>query len=120
MKFWKVKFYYFTLFLKHFYLFSGIKEVRRHCPNTPIVLVGTKLDLRDYYEDTLIYKLKEKKITLISYPKGLQMMKNIGAVAYLECSASTQKGVKNVFKEAIWAVLRHSQQVRKKKECAIL
>nr|pir GTP-binding protein p21 - pig (fragments) [Sus scrofa domesticus] len=39
----------------------------RHCPNTPIILVGTK------------------KLTPITYPQGLAMAK------YLECSALTQR-----------------------------
>ena len=77
--------------------------MRHHCPNTPIILVGTKLDLRD--DKDTIEKLKEKKLTPITYPQGLAMAKEIGAVKYLECSALTQRGLKTVFDEAIRAVL---------------
>ena len=48
-----------------------------------------------------IEKLRERKLAPITYPQGLAMVKEIGAVKYLECSALTQKGVKNVFDEAI-------------------
>ena len=40
-------------------------EVTHHCPNTPIILVGTKLDLRDDKEAT--EKLKEKRLAPITY-----------------------------------------------------
>ena len=40
-------------------------EVRHHCPNTPIILVGTKLDLRDDKET--IEKLKMNQRSSISY-----------------------------------------------------
>ncbi len=52
-----------------------------HCPNTPIILVGTKLDLRDDKEQ--IEKLKEKKQAPITFPQGLSMMKEISAIKYL-------------------------------------
>ena len=79
-----------------------IPEVRHHCPNVPIILVGTKLDLR---EDTVtIEKLREKRLAPITYPQGSSLAKDIGAVKYLECSALTQKGLKQVFDEAIRAV----------------
>lgn len=29
--------------------FQWIPEIKHHCPDTPIVLVGTKMDLRDSY-----------------------------------------------------------------------
>lgn len=51
-------------------------EVRHHCPSTPIILVGTKLDLRD--EKETIEKLKEKKLAPITYPQGLALAKEIG------------------------------------------
>ncbi|KAF9895593.1 Rho GTPase protein rac1, partial [Lobosporangium transversale] len=93
-------------------------EIKHHAPNVPTILVGTKLDLRDD-KDTL-EKLNEKKMTPISYPQGLQMAKEIGAVRYLECSALTQSGLKNVFDEAIRAVLCPVQPAKKSKKCLIL
>lgn len=67
-------------------------EVSHHCPGVPIVLVGTKLDLRD--DRDVIEKMKAKGQSPISYQMGLQLAKEIGAAKYLECSALTQKGLK--------------------------
>ncbi|XP_067238920.1 ras-related C3 botulinum toxin substrate 1b isoform X1 [Chanodichthys erythropterus] len=118
-------------------------EVRHHCPNTPIILVGTKLDLRD--DKDTIEKLKEKKLTPITYPQGLAMAKEIafqhpglpvggkrsilqpqkqviklGAVKYLECSALTQRGLKTVFDEAIRAVLCPPPVKKRGRKCSLL
>nr|CAD7406282.1 unnamed protein product [Timema cristinae] len=93
-------------------------EVRHHCPSTPIILVGTKLDLREDKET--IEKLKDKKLAPITYPQGLAMAKEIGAVKYLECSALTQKGLKTVFDEAIRAVLCPVLQVKPKRHCVLV
>jgi len=78
-------------------------EVSHHCPNTPLILVGTKLDLRE--DSETLAKLETKKQSPISYEQGMQMAKEIGAVKYMECSALTQKGLKAVFDEAIRAVI---------------
>mmetsp|Transcript_30910 Transcript_30910/g.34469 ORF Transcript_30910/g.34469 Transcript_30910/m.34469 type:complete len:196 (+) Transcript_30910:86-673(+) len=96
-------------------------EISHHCPNTPIILVGTKLDLRE--EQDTISKLAAKKQAPITYEQGLQMMKDIGAVKYMECSALTQKGLKAVFDEAIRAVISPDVAKNKKKKrsgCALL
>ncbi|MBN3289304.1 RAC2 protein, partial [Polypterus senegalus] len=93
-------------------------EVRHHCPSTPIILVGTKLDLRD--EKETIEKLKEKKLAPITYPQGLALAKEIDAVKYLECSALTQRGLKTVFDEAIRAVLCPQPTKIKKRGCLLL
>ncbi|XP_010769556.1 ras-related C3 botulinum toxin substrate 1-like [Notothenia coriiceps] len=58
------------------YIPTWYPEVRHHCPSTPIILVGTKLDLRD--EKDTIEKLKEKKLAPITYPQGLALAKEIG------------------------------------------
>ena len=93
-------------------------ELAHHCPNTPIILVGTKLDLREDKET--IEKLREKKLSPITNPQGLAMTKEIRAVKYLECSALTQKGLKNVFDEAIRAVLCPKAKPKKNKGCVVL
>ncbi|KAG0172031.1 Rho GTPase protein rac1 [Apophysomyces sp. BC1034] len=93
-------------------------EINHHAPSIPIILVGTKLDLRE--EPATVEKLKEKRMTPISYTQGVQMAKEIGAVKYLECSALTQKGLKNVFDEAIRAVLSPPPTSNRRKNCTIL
>ncbi len=94
-------------------------EISHHCPGKPIILVGTKKDLRD--DDATLSYLKEKNLEPISFDAGAQMSKEIGAVKYLECSALTQRGLKNVFDEAIRAVLCPPvKQTKKKKGCMIL
>uniref|UniRef100_A0A673WA10 small monomeric GTPase n=1 Tax=Salmo trutta TaxID=8032 RepID=A0A673WA10_SALTR len=93
-------------------------EVRHHCPSTPIILVGTKLDLRD--EKETIEKLKEKKLAPITYPQGLALAKEIDSVKYLECSALTQRGLKTVFDEAIRAVLCPQPTKVKKRPCLLI
>lgn len=93
-------------------------EVSHHCPNVPIILVGTKLDLRDDKET--IDKLQEKKRAPITYPQGLQLLKEINGTKYLECSALTQQGLKQVFEEAIRAVLNPPVKSTKKKGCLLL
>jgi len=93
-------------------------EVKHHCPSTPVILVGTKTDLRD--DAATIQKLKEKKLQPMSEQQGMSLAKEIGAVKYLECSALTQTGLKNVFDETIRAVLYPVVKKKPKKKCAIL
>ncbi|TVC15234.1 Ras-related C3 botulinum toxin substrate 1 [Bagarius yarrelli] len=77
-------------------------EVRHHCPSTPIILVGTKLDLRD--EKDTIEKLKEKKLAPITYPQGLALAKEIGSKSGNICSlGSFRKHTADIFHlDLIW------------------
>ncbi|CAK9779885.1 putative Rho GTPase [Cutaneotrichosporon oleaginosum] len=104
-----------------------VPEVRHHAPGVPMILVGTKLDLRD--DPVSVQRLKERRFAPISFAAGLQLAKEIGAVRYVEASSKTQKGLKSVFDEAIRAVLTpHDRNLtldpkekkKKKKDCVIL
>ena len=82
-------------------------EVSHHCPNTPVVLVGTKLDLRDDQDTNDL--LAKKNLQPLTYAQGLQMAKEINAVKYLECSALTQKGLKVIRLTNHGLLPRHNQ-----------
>merc|ERR1719337_137732 len=88
-------------------------ELKHHSPGVPMILVGTKLDLRS--DPNTVAKLREKSppTTPITFEEGLDMSRSIGAVKYLECSALTQKGLKSVFDEAIRVVLIGPQAKKK-------
>ena len=74
-------------------------EIEHHAPNVPIILVGTKLDLRE--DRGTIEGLKQKRMEPVSYEQALMVSREIRAHKYLECSALTQRNLKSVFDEAI-------------------
>ena len=72
-------------------------EVRHHCPGVPCLVVGTQVDLRD--DPQVIEKLQRQKQRPVAAEHGERLARELGAVKYVECSALTQKGLKNVFDE---------------------
>ncbi|XP_076913599.1 rac-like GTP-binding protein ARAC7 [Bidens hawaiensis] len=98
-------------------------ELRRFAPNVPVVLVGTKLDLRNDNG----YLADNYGSNVITSAQGEELRKQIGAAAYIECSSKTQQNVKAVFDTAIKVVLqpprrkevmRHKR--RKNSGCSIM
>jgi Ras family protein A len=92
-------------------------EVRHFCPNVPIILVGNKKDLRN--DGGTIRELQKMKQEPVKYDEGRSMSEKITAFGYLECSAKTKEGVREVFETATKAAL----QVKKKKnkvKCTLL
>uniref|UniRef100_A0A8C5WMF2 Uncharacterized protein n=2 Tax=Leptobrachium leishanense TaxID=445787 RepID=A0A8C5WMF2_9ANUR len=91
-----------------------IPEIHGHCPRVPLLLVGTQCDLReDVKVHVQLARHREKPVP----PSSAQALaEKIGAVAYVECSALTQKNLKEVFDAAILSGLRHSE-LRLQREC---
>ncbi|KAJ8916350.1 hypothetical protein NQ315_005047 [Exocentrus adspersus] len=85
-------------------------EVKHFCPNVPIILVGNKKDLRN--DPNTISELKKMKQEPVKPQDGRSMAEKINAFAYLECSAKSKEGVREVFENATRAAL----QVKKKKK----
>jgi len=63
--------------------------------------------------------LERQKQKVIQVDSGEKLARELGAVRYVECSALTQKGLKNVFDEAIVAALE-PPVVKKRAKCVIL
>ena len=75
-----------------------VPEITQCCPNIPFLLVGLQIDLR---ED----KSLQAKAQLVAADAGEKLAHKLGAVKYVECSAITQKGLRNVIEEGFLAAL---------------
>jgi len=93
-------------------------EIKHHCADAPILLIGTKIDLREDKETLQI--LAENGQAPIKREQGQKLANKIRAVKYLECSALTQRGLKQVFDEAVRAVLRPQPVRRRQRKCNLL
>eukprot|EP01128_Nolandella_sp_AFSM9_P010315 TRINITY_DN7101_c0_g1_i1.p1 TRINITY_DN7101_c0_g1~~TRINITY_DN7101_c0_g1_i1.p1 ORF type:complete len:202 (+),score=32.81 TRINITY_DN7101_c0_g1_i1:120-725(+) len=69
-------------------------ELNRISPDTPILLVGTKTDLRD--DEGIIKRLAGKHLAPITPKLGNKMRKTISAVAYLECSIENESSMQQI------------------------
>ncbi|KAH8980890.1 cell division control protein 42 [Lactarius akahatsu] len=79
--------------------FTHLVRKCHHCPGNPCLIVGTQVDLHD--DPHVMEKLQRQ----VAPEQGDRFPSELGAVKYVECSALTQKGLKNIFNEAIVAAL---------------
>lgn len=86
------------------------REVSKFCPNAPIILVGTKQDLRNVNSQCAGFSFQTSlsPIVTVKYEDGQEMAEQIGAYSYQECSAKRNEGVREVFKMATWAAMAPS------------
>nr|XP_033806581.1 rho-related GTP-binding protein RhoV [Geotrypetes seraphini] len=89
-----------------------IPEIRTHSPHVPIVLVGTQADLRD--DVNVLINLSHCHVQPVPEPQAQGLAEKIQALAYLECSALTQKNLKEVFDTAILSAIEHKARLEKK------
>lgn len=81
----------------------------------PFLLVGTKSDLRDVIP---------KGLPHVTTQRGQKFAKKIGAADYMECSAKTQAGIRDVFERAMTLAMANyeakASKKRKGKMCLVM
>lgn len=108
---------------------------KRNGTVTPIILVGTKLDIRQDIEKfnqqsnmnnsnnvsqpqhSLNGMQNISTQSIVSYNEGYSTSMKLGCSSYVECSALTQDGLKLVFDSAIKIALQKKKQERNEEEC---
>ncbi|KAL5987612.1 Ras-related C3 botulinum toxin substrate 3 [Asimina triloba] len=116
-----------------------IPELQHYSPGVPIVLAGTKLDLREdkYYladhpglvtvtttqfsTSAIVYSIHHPDCKVFrkhirNKYSGEELRKQIGAAYYIECSSKTQQNVKAVFDAAIKVVIQPPSKQKEKKK----
>lgn len=90
-----------------------VPEVKHHCPSTPILLVGTKCDLKDT-------RNRNTSAEIVTSKTGKTLEKSIGACGFVECSARTREGVQLVFERAVTACISRTRPTRKQGPCKLV
>ncbi|XP_076460277.1 rho-related BTB domain-containing protein 1-like isoform X2 [Babylonia areolata] len=93
-------------------------EIRRFCPTTPIILVGTQTDLRYLYNDDTYLKMEKglmyrpiSEVDIVTPAMGHDVAKDIGAPFY-ESSVLTRFGVSDVFINSVRAALIERRKLK--------
>ncbi|XP_016018844.2 rho-related GTP-binding protein RhoU [Rousettus aegyptiacus] len=83
-----------------------VPEIRGHCPRAPIILVGTQSDLRE--DVKVLIELDKGKEKPVPEEAAQLCAQEVKAACYIECSALTQKNLKEVFDAAIVTAMQAS------------
>ncbi|PVF94900.1 putative GTPase Rho1 [Serendipita vermifera] len=94
-----------------------VPEVAHFCPGVPFILVRCKKDLTDGQQ--VVDDITRRGEKRISIEYGEALSRRIGASAYLECSAKSGEGVKQVFQTAAMATCSSDSKI-KPRDCVIV
>jgi Ras-related C3 botulinum toxin substrate 1 len=96
-----------------------IVEIKGCAPDAPFIIVGTKTDLRGNPET--LRELESKNLCVVTKAQGEALCAELKGHRYLECSALTQSGLKDVFDECIRCFVKKQMEARSPKpRCSIL
>jgi len=70
-------------------------ELKNYCKDAPFILVGTKMDLR-----------KDKSTKCVDRKSAEAVATDVANGIYMECSALTQDGLKEIFEKAVEVVTK--------------
>jgi len=80
-------------------IIQWLKELNDYSKGTPIILVATKIDIRD--DKAMVEQLAKDGEKVLTQEDGDKLAKEIGAAYYIETSARTRKGVDEIFQKAL-------------------
>ena len=85
-------------------------EIRHHCPRVPLLLVGTKSDLRGKGKEEITREEIDARVL------------ELGAIGYVECSAMYGTGLREIIDTAISYLERNipEKKQKKKQNCSVM
>ncbi len=92
-----------------------VPEIKENCPNTAYILAGSRSKNRDEFpqhED----EFSAKCWSPVSKEKGIEMMKKVKALDYIEFSVENNKQVDQVFESAMRCVIHPKEEKKEKPE----
>jgi len=89
-----------------------LPEIKHHCPDASVLLVGTKIDMREDNETKAF--LADKKLSPVLFSAGEALASEIKAYKYVEISSLRQIGIRNCFEEAVRSVFVNRKQIDKR------
>ena len=93
-------------------------EIKHFAQAAPIILVGTKIDLRE--DRSTLAELAKHGKEPIATSEGYKLAKELGMTAYYEASALRGKGVAPVFDAVMRAVIEPQKPKTRKPMCILM